>query len=142
MWYQYGVHQYLCNEPRTMHFFLGDFFRIFPDFIGFFWIFEIFGYFGFFWIFLDFFWIFWIFWDFIDFFFWFFWFFWKLLRLLLKITEVTTKHQKWPKVSQNSIISSFFAQREKNSSAEGRSPPQELEVGPRSGPYLLVSLKN
>ena len=27
---------------------------------------------------------------------------------------------------------------EKKPSAEGRSPPQELEVGPRSGPYLLV----
>ena len=29
----------------------------------------------------------------------------------------------------------------KKTSAEGRSPPQELEVGPRSGPYLLVHLK-
>ena len=27
---------------------------------------------------------------------------------------------------------------QKKPSAEGRSPPQELEVGPRSGPYLLV----
>ena len=31
----------------------------------------------------------------------------------------------------------FFAQRAKKASAEGPSPPQELEVGPRSGPYLL-----
>ena len=43
------------------------------------------------------------------------------------------------KKGQNSIISSFFA---KKASAEGRSPPQELEVGPRSGPYLLVQLKS
>ena len=35
----------------------------------------------------------------------------------------------------------FFARRAKKDSAEGRSPPQELEVGPRSGPYLLVLLK-
>ena len=43
-----------------------------------------------------------------------------------------------PKIGQNSIISSFFARRAKKASAEGRSPPQELEVGPRIGPYLLV----
>ena len=55
----------------------------------------------------------------------------KLLRLLLKVTKVTTGHKKLPKMGQNSIISS-----------EGRSPPQELEVGPRSGPYLLVDFKN
>ena len=41
-------------------------------------------------------------------------------------------------MGQNSIISSFFARRVIKASAEGRSPPQELEVGPRSGPYLLV----
>ena len=45
---------------------------------------------------------------------------------------------KSPKIGQNSIKSSFFARRAKKASAEGRSPPQELEVGPRSGPYLLV----
>ena len=44
-------------------------------------------------------------------------------------------------MGQNSIISPFFASRAKKSLAEGRSPPQELEVGPRSGPYLLVNLK-
>ena len=32
----------------------------------------------------------------------------------------------------------FFARMAKKASAEGQSPPQELEVGPRSGPYLLV----
>ena len=58
--------------------------------------------------------------------------------LLLKVTKVTTGHQELPKMGQNSIISSFFARRAKKASAEGRSSSQELEVGPRSGPYLLV----
>ena len=31
-------------------------------------------------------------------------FFSRLLRLLLKITKVTTGHQNWPKMGQNSII--------------------------------------
>ena len=62
----------------------------------------------------------------------------KLIRLLLKVTKVTTRHQKWPKMGQNSIISSFFARRAKKASAKGGSPPQELEVGPHSRPYLLV----
>ena len=44
-------------------------------------------------------------------------------------------------MGQNSIISSFFARRAKKASAKDRSSPQELEVGPRSGPYLLVSIK-
>ena len=64
----------------------------------------------------------------------------KLLRLLLKVTKVTTGHQQLPKIGQNSIISSFLARRAKLGSAEGRSSPQELKVGPRSGPYLLVTL--
>ena len=45
-------------------------------------------------------------------------------------------------MGQNSIISSFFARRAKKASAEGRSLPQEVEVGPRSGPYLLVYITN
>ena len=61
--------------------------------------------------------------------------------LLLKVTKVTTGHQKLPKMGQNSIISPFFARRAKKASAEGRSPPQELEVSPRSGLYLLVTPK-
>ena len=84
-------------------------------------IFEIFGYFEDFW-----------------FFFGLFVFFLELLRLILKVTKVTIGHQKLPKMGQNSKINSFFARRAKKASAEGRSPPQELEVGPRSGPYLLV----
>ena len=54
----------------------------------------------------------------------------KFLRLLLKVTKITTGHQKFTKIGQNSIISFYFP--------KGRSPPQELEVGPRRGPYLLV----
>ena len=47
-----------------------------------------------------------------------------------------------PKMGQNRIISSFLAQRAKKASAEGQSSPQELEVGPRSGPYLLVTFES
>ena len=39
------------------------------------------------------------------------------------------------------IKRSFFARRGKKGLAEGRSTPQELEEGPRSGPHLLVVLK-
>ena len=55
--------------------------------------------------------------------------------------EVTTEHQKWPKISTKSVNSSFFARWAKKASAEGRSPPQELEGSPRSGLYLLVEFK-
>ena len=41
-------------------------------------------------------------------------------------------------MGQNSIKSFFLARRAKKGSAKGRIPPQELEVGPRSEPYLLV----
>ena len=56
-----------------------------------------------------------------------------------KVSIYTTGHQNLPKIGQNSIISSYFARRAKKAFAEGRSPPQELEVGPRSRPYLLVN---
>ena len=46
----------------------------------------------------------------------------------------TTEHQKWPNMGQNCIISPLFARR----ANQVRSPPQELEAGPHSGPYLLV----
>ena len=59
----------------------------------------------------------------------------KLLRLLLKVTKVNTGHQKLPKQHKKP----FFCPKGKKSL--GRSPPQELEVGPRSGPYLLVCKK-
>ena len=59
----------------------------------------------------------------------FFGFFSKLLRLLLNVTEVTTEQQKWPKISTNSV-----------KSLGPRPKPSELEVGPRSGLHLLVSI--
>ena len=66
----------------------------------------------------------------------------QIISLLLKVTKVATEHKKLPKMGQNSIIDSFFAQRAKKSLDEGRSPPQEQEVGPHSGPYLLVLVKH
>ena len=68
--------------------------------------------------------------DFCDF--WIFWDFWDK-KLKIKFSKVTTEHQKLPKVSQKSLISFFFARK-----SLGQSSPQELEVSPRSGPYLLV----
>ena len=44
-------------------------------------------------------------------------------------------------MGQKSIKSCFFARRAKKALAGGRSPPQELEEGPRSGPYLLLYFK-
>ena len=55
---------------------------------SFFWIFEIQEFF--FWISLDFLGIF------------LFLFFAMFLRIILRVTEVTTKHQNWPKISENS----------------------------------------
>ena len=51
-----------------------------------------------------------------------------------------TEQQKQPKISKNSLISPVFSRRGKKPLAKGQSP-QELEVGLRSGPYLLVQLK-
>ena len=39
---------------------------------------------------------------------------------------------------KNSIFSPVFARRAEKSSAEGRNPPQELDVGLHSKPYLVV----
>ena len=61
-----------------------------------------------------------------------------LIRSLLKVTKVTTEHQKRPKLGVNSILSPFFARRVSKASSECQSSLQELEKGPRSGPYLLV----
>ena len=111
-----------------------EFFNLFfyiSNLLGFFiWIFFVF-----FWNFLRFFGFFLDFQDFWIFFFYYYFFrflFFKLLRLLLKVTKVTTGNQKWPK-KHNKV---FFSPKGKKSL--GRSPLQELEVGPRSGPYLLV----
>ena len=56
-----------------------------------------------------------------------------LLTLLLKVTEITKEHQKWPKISQYSIKSTFVG--------KGQSSPQELEGGPRSGAVPSSSLQ-
>ena len=45
-------------------------------------------------------------------------------------TRVTTEHKKYSKTTQKKCM--------KKPLAEGQSPPQELEVVPRSRPYLLV----
>ena len=82
------------------------------------------------------------FWMLIDFFFvnGLFGFFFNFLRLLLTVTKVTTGHQQWPKIGQNSNKKkrAFPPQGQKKPSAKRQSPPQELEVGPRRGSYLLV----
>ena len=69
-------------------------------------------------------------------------FFLKFLVLLFRFTEVTTEHQKLPEIGQNSIISPFYQERQKKVLTKGQSPPKELEVGPCSGPYLLLVYKN
>ena len=119
--------------------FLKLFFWIFDSF----WIFlkDIFRFFRFFGIF----WIFWIFFEILNFSLDFLVFF----GISFKVNKVTTKSYRgyyWaPKIAKNwpkqDNKLSFFCPRAKKASAEGQSPPQELEVGPCSGPYLLVSGK-
>ena len=84
---------------------------------------------------LDFFWIiygffFGFFFGFFDFF-WDFWIFFGSFRFVFNL---------WIFLNLN-FFSSFFGRRAKKALAEGRSPQQELEVGPRSRPYLLVTFK-
>ena len=43
-------------------------------------------------------------------------------------------------LAETDIKRPFFARRAKKGLGLGRSPPQELEEGPRSGPHLLVLL--
>ena len=59
----------------------------------------------------------------------------KVTKVTTKVTKVTTGHQKLPKMGQNSNIIPFLPEGQKNL---GRSRPQDLEVGPSSGPYFLV----
>ena len=62
-----------------------------------------------------------------------FWIIFKVtIRLLLKVPEFTTEHQKWPKLSKNSMKHPFFARGAK------KSPLPEIEISPCSGIYLLV----
>ena len=118
--------------------FFMDFFWCFGFFVVVFFVFFciffcIFFYFNFGFFLYFFFWIFGFLFDYFGFLFWVFLYsFFKLIGLLLKVTKVTTGHQKWPTMGQNSIKSSFFARRIK------KNLTQEQEVGPRSGPYHLV----
>ena len=63
-------------------------------------------------------------------------FFSKLLRLILIVIRLllNTKNGHTGK----NIIIGFFSPKAKKASVTSRSPPQELEVGPRSRPYLIV----
>ena len=74
----------------------------------------------------------------------FFWIF-PVFEISFKVTKITSKSYQGyyltPKVAKNGPkqhIKFFFPP--KKSSVKGRSPLQELEVGLRSGPYLLVSI--
>ena len=129
--------------------FFGDFFLDFLIFKNFFFTFWFFYYFfGFAWHFLEFlliffycfFFLFKTFGVVLIFFIFFYRFiiFFKLLRLLLNNMEVTTEHQKWHRISRNSVKGYFFARRAKKALAEGRSPPQEPDVCPCCSIYLLV----
>ena len=107
-------------------FILFGFFLYYFVFFGFFFNFGIFEFFENFWIF---FWISSVFLGFLS----------KLLRLLLKVTKVTTGHQKFPKMGQNSIISSlFFCPKGEKSLGRRPKPSTGARSRPRSGPYLLV----
>ena len=78
-------------------------------------------------------------------FFWIFWIFWTFC-ILCSVTKATTKsyqgYYRTPKMALNSTKQHnkdfFLPEGQKKSSAKGRSPLQELEVGPRSRLYLLV----
>ena len=70
------------------------------------------------------------------------------LGILFKLTKVIIKSYQdfyWTiKMAQNGPKQHnklFFCLKGKKSLCLGRSSPQELEVGPRSGPYLLFLLK-
>ena len=47
----------------------------------------------------------------------------KVTNVTTKIREVTTEHQKWPKISTNSVKSTYFARRTKKALAKNSSPP-------------------
>ena len=79
----------------------------------------------------------------ITFFFFIFFIFFPFFGIPFKVTKVTTKcyhgYYWTPKIAKNGpkLHNKLFFSPKGNKSI-GRSPPQELEVGPRSGPYLLV----
>ena len=49
----------------------------------------------------------------------------------------TKNRQKWAET----VLKAFILPEGQKASAEGQSSPQELDVGPRSGPYILVNFK-
>ena len=81
-----------------------DLLRFLDLFIYFFEILDFF--YDFLWFLFKFFWDFWIFLDLRDFL-WFLWIFFKVTKIPTKSYEVTTEHQKLPKISTNSLKSSF-----------------------------------
>ena len=102
----------------NFNFFFKDLFKFFGFVFGFLEIFEIFGFF-------------------------------LSLGIPFNLTKVTTKSYQgyyWaqkivkngPK-QHNKLL--FLPKGQKKASAKGQSHPQELEVGPHSGPYLLVKVK-
>ena len=60
--------------------------------------------------------------------------------LLLKVTKVITGDQKNAKNGPKQYNKLFFCPKGKKSLGLGQSPPQELEVSPHSGLYLLVCI--
>ena len=72
----------------------------------------------------------------------FFGFFFWIFVIFLKVTKASNKccgGYYWaPKISTYSMKSTFFCPKGKKASAEGQRPPQELEVSPHTGLYLLV----
>ena len=56
-----------------------------------------------------------------------------LLRLLLNVTTVTTGHQKLPQIGQNSIKSSFFAQRAKKPRPKAKALRRSLKYASVAG---------
>ena len=70
-------------------------------------------------------------------FFWIFCSFWillKLLRVLLKVTKVSTGHQKWPNIDQNSIFRFFFPKRAKKTLGQSQKP----SAGARRSPHSCI----
>ena len=59
--------------------------------------------------------------------------------MLLRLLMITKNYQH---LARNSVKKSFFTRRAKTASAEGQSPPQVLDEGPRSGPHLLINSKD
>ena len=63
----------------------------------------------------------------------------------IPVTSVTNsrsaEQRKWPEMSTNSVKRPFLPEGPKEALAEGQSPPQDLEVSPCSGLYLLVIIK-